>query len=101
MSFLHTSSVKRLVLAVAAASMLAVAIGASAARRHDPRMDDAGAALEKAAALLAVADCTTAVAKNQRDCERSLQKSLAAINSAQAYLADAMLAADGGSPLTK
>lgn len=70
------------------------AVGSASFRFHDTRMDDADAALEKAAVLIGAASCAAADAKNQRTCERALGKALTDIDSARLALADAMAASD-------
>jgi hypothetical protein len=86
---------KLLIATIAAAFLVGTAV-AIAAWRHDTRMDDADAAIEKAEVLVQAADCATQ-GKNQRDCERYLGKALSHMNDARQALAAAMAAADGGS----
>ena len=92
---LRSSMIRRSMLIAAFVSALVSTSAASGTRRHDPRMDDIDALLEKAYLLLQVTECGT-TGKALKDCERSLGKALAGVEAVRSHLADAMAAADAG-----
>ena len=92
-----STSFNRTLIAAALALGLATSSAASAARHHDPRLDDADLALEKAAVLLSVAVCDPSFGpKSFHECEKQLGKAISHLEDARQSLAAAIVAADGG-----
>lgn len=90
-----TRPIRRLAAAATLGVMVA-ATAVAAGRFHDPRLDDAVLAVEKAQALLAAAECGVPGEKSTEACEREIRKALDQLARAYAAIGEAAVAADGG-----
>ena len=83
-------------VAVVGTAVLLLATTAAAATRrlHDPNLDLADAAIEKAEALLLSTSCDLLIDKNTKECEKSVAKALAALSQAREAIAAAEVAQD-------
>lgn len=91
-----TSRLNRRTAGIATAVAVAAAVGLSASAAHaaDPRLDEADAALQKAAALLESAQSGSSDARVQRRFEHHRQQALDAIARSRAHIAAAKSAVD-------
>ena len=83
-------------VAVGGTALLLLATTAAAASRvlHDPNLDLADAAIEKAAGLLQLTSCDLVNEKNAKECEKSVAKALEALSRAREEIAAAEVAQD-------
>ena len=83
-------------VAVGATAVLLLATNAAAAswRLHDPRLDLADAAIEKAEVLLQSTSCDELNDKESKECEKALARALADLSSAREEIAAAEAAQD-------
>lgn len=89
-------------LSLGAALVAAFATTSVAASRwHDPKMDQADAAAEKALVLLSSAACGVPDEKSTKECEKLLGKAVEALARSREDIAAAAAAADGIAPLAK
>lgn len=97
MSLTRSNTLALRVAIAGAAVCLFAATGAAAGRRpHDPDLDLADAALEKAEGLLQLTNCGIEGTKGTKDCEKAVAKALADLADARAEIALAAAASDGG-----
>ena len=91
---------RALVLRVAAVCGAVLLLGTTAAtagqRPHDPNLDFADAAVEKAEILLQITSCGAADDKGTKECEKAVAKALTDLADARDEIAAAKAAADGG-----
>ena len=71
-----------------------ICLGGALVRASDPRLDEAIAALQKAAALAEASSAGTVSPQTQRQFDRHIDKALAGIQEAMDHLAAAGVAAD-------
>jgi hypothetical protein len=83
-------------VAVGSTAVLLLATGAAAESRrlHDPNLDLADAAIEKAMGLLQLTSCDLLIDRNARECEKSVAKALADLSRAREEIAAAEMAQD-------
>lgn len=86
----------RIALGSAAALLLAAATAAAGRRLHDPNLDLADAAVEKAAGLLQLTSCAVLDDKATKECEKAVAKALADLADAREQIDVAAAATDGG-----
>jgi hypothetical protein len=97
MSLTRSSALARRVTIAGVAVILFAATAAAAGfRPHDPDLDLADAALEKAEGLLQLTSCGIEGTKGTKECEKAVAKALADLSDARAEIALAIAAADGG-----
>jgi hypothetical protein len=97
MSFSRSHALVARVLAAGVGVLLLASTAAAAGRRlHDPDLDLADAAIEKAEGLLQLTSCSSADEKGTRDCEKAVAKALDDLADARDQIAAAAAAADGG-----
>ena len=88
---------RRLATRVAVGGMvllLAPAAGAANRRWHDPNLDLADAAIEKAEGLLQLTSCDLPNAKNVKECEKAVAQALADLTRAHEEIVAAAAAQD-------
>ena len=98
MSFSRSPARVTRVAAVGAGVLLLVSTAAAAAvgsRLHDPDLDLADAAVEKAEGLLQLTSCDLPNEKNAKECEKAVAKALADLADARNEIAAAVAASDG------
>jgi len=76
--------------------LLATTAAAASLRLHDPRLDLADAAIEKAEVLLQSTSCDELNDKHAKECERAVARALADLSSARVEIAAAQAAQDEG-----
>ena len=83
-------------VAVAGTAVLLLATTAAAASRslHDPNLDLADAAVEKAEVLLQLTSCDLLNDKNAKECEKAVAKALEDLSHAREEIAAAEVAQD-------
>jgi hypothetical protein len=77
--------------AITTAVLVALTIGLQA---HDPSMDTADAALEKAMILLSTTACPTTDPKVQDECTKEIERAVRNVERAREHVAAAALASD-------
>jgi hypothetical protein len=77
-----------------AALLLATTAAAASRSLHDPNLDLADAAIEKAAGLLQLTSCDLPNVKNAKECEKSVANALEDLSHAREAIAAAELAQD-------
>jgi hypothetical protein len=92
----HTDTRRPLIRAVALIGVFATGIwfGAAGVRAYDPRLDEALAALQKAAALVEASSAGVVSPQTLREFDRHRGKALASIQDAMDHILAAGLAAD-------
>jgi hypothetical protein len=65
---------------------------------HDPKLDNADAALEKAMILLMAAECPTFDLKVQDECTKEIERAVRSIERAREHVAAAALVSDSITP---
>jgi hypothetical protein len=85
---------RALALGGAVVAAVALAYGVSIAQAADQRLDDADAALEKAAALLEASESGPVSEKQQKRFERAVAKAIAHVEDARAQIVQAKDAVD-------
>lgn len=88
----------RVAIASAAVFLLATTAAAVGRRPHDPNLDLADAAIEKAEGLLQLTSCDVLNDKNAKECEKAVAKALADLASAREEVAAAIAASDAVAP---
>ena len=97
MSLTRSSALaQRVTIAGVAVILFAATAAAAGLRPHDPDLDLADAALEKAEGLLQLTNCGIEGTKGTKECEKAVAKALADLADARAEIALAAAAADGG-----
>lgn len=86
----------RAAITAGAVFLFAATAAAAGLRPHDPDLDLADAALEKAEGLLQLTSCGIEGTKGTKECEKAVAKALADLSDARAEIALAVAAADGG-----
>ena len=74
--------------------LLATTAAAASRRLHDPKLDLADAAIQKAVALLQSTSCDVLNDKDVKECERAVARALTELSSAREEIATAAAAQD-------
>lgn len=74
--------------------LLASTTAAAHRRWHDPNLDLADAAIEKAEGLLQLTSCDLPIAKNAKECEKAVAQALADLSRAREEIVAAAAAQD-------
>ena len=86
----------RIALGSGAVFLLATSAAAAGRRLHDPDLDLADAAIEKAEGLLQLTSCAVVDDKATKECQKAVAKALADLADAREQIDAAAAATDGG-----
>ena len=85
----------RIAVGSGAVFLLATTAAAAGRRLHDPNLDLADAAIEKAEGLLQLTSCAVVDDKATKECEKAVAKALADLADAREQIGAAAAATDG------